>query len=770
MIKCMAYDYLLFDNSPATRFGESFPIGNGLIGGMISGTTPVNKVSLSGNTFFSGAPALDNCQKDAAHFFYKMRRSALKNDFKQVHTLAEGFVGKKNEYGTNLPIGNITLKYGSSDSEVALVSRSLSIMTGIASRKIEVKSPFQEDSFIQEEIFASNPRDCMVMTAQGNNKFDLEIGLEELTQGEITRIVEAETETVIEFKASAYESIHCEKKSGVNLTGNLLILGDGIVTSDENGVRIKGCTWMHSYLKLETDYLEKIGRNDKERLEKKEKMSKRSLLSIRREHIEDIGLLLKKNILMIEEQPEINFLYQYGRYLLISSVRKNSILPPHLQGIWNDNVACRIGWTCDMHLDINTQMNYWPAFITGLEETIQPLLFWIEKVLLPEGRKTAAMCYGIPGWVGEIVSNAWGFAAPYWASPIAPCPTGGIWILTHLWEYYLYTGDLTLLYKKIYPIYKEAVAFFKEYVFLDEKGNYLSGPSISPENSFCVEKDFFQISVAPTYEILMIRELFDQYCKMLDQLFDTNYLVKDDILEEEYHIAQTLRDHMLPYRISEDGTLSEYWHDFTIPDRQHRHTSHLLGVYPFAQITQEETPKLAKAVQKTIQSKLIPTQGWENTGWASSLLALYEARFCQGNQALTHLKTMMESLKEPNYMIFHPPTRGADAFDHVYELDGNTGFTSCVAEMLLQSHNGVIHILPALPDEWKSGYVTGLKARGSITVDVSWNLGRAQEVCFYSDKNQIVSVKIADRVWKIQLHAKEKRKLVTPFIYEEKAK
>ena len=768
MIKCMAYDYLLFDNSPATRFGESFPIGNGLIGGMISGTTPVNKVSLSGNTFFSGAPALDNCQKDAAHFFYKMRRSALKNDFKQVHTLAEGFVGKKNEYGTNLPIGNITLKYGSYDSKVTLVSRSLCIMTGIASRKIEVKCPLQENSFIQEEIFASNPRNCMVMTAQGNNRFDLEIGLEELTQGEINRIVVAETEAVIEFKASAYEEIHCEKKSGVNLAGSLSILSDGMLTSNEKGILIKDCTWMHSYLKMETDYLEKIGRNDKDRLVKKEKMSKRSLPSIRREHIEDIGQLLRKNILMIEDQPEICFLYQYGRYLLISSVRKNSVLPPHLQGIWNDNVACRIGWTCDMHLDINTQMNYWPALITGLEETIQPLLFWIEKVLLPEGRKTAAMCYGIPGWAGEIVSNAWGYAAPYWASPIAPCPTGGIWILTHLWEYYLYTGDLALLYKKIYPVYKEAVAFFKEYIFLDEKGNYLSGPSISPENSFQVERDSYQISVAPTYEILMIRELFDQYCKMLVLLFEEDYLVTNASLEEEYHIAQIIRDHMLPYRISEDGTLSEYWHDFEIPDRQHRHTSHLLGVFPFAQITPEETPKLVKAAQKTIQSKLIPIQGWENTGWASSLLALYEARFYQGNQALTHLKTMMQSLKEPNYMIFHPPTRGADAFDHVYELDGNTGFTSCVAEMLLQSHKGILHILPALPEEWEAGYVTGLQARGRITVDISWKQGRAQEVSFYSDKNQMVSVKIADTTLKIQLNAKEKLKLITPFVCVEK--
>ena len=754
----------LYDEIGAKRFGEAFPIGNGQIGAMVYGSVPENKIVLSENTFFSGAPYQDNCKQDAAHSFYKMRRAALQGDYKKVHEYAEGFIGRKNDYGTNLPVGNLIINYGNEKSQASLIYRRLRTDCGIAERKILLSD--EKKTEVKEEIYASFKKKCLVVSAVSKDMFDCSITFSDLTHGEVQEVWFGDQSATMKFDANAFELLHCENQTGVHLEGSLHIYTDGIIKKEQKNVIIYNCTWMHSYLFAKTDYLKKAGLLTAEREAEEQKAKESSLTDIaacvqqdsrdrnhiRNEHCKEFRKYMNACRLEIHQQEEVSFLFQYGRYLLLSSVRKNSILPPHLQGIWNDNVACRIGWTCDMHLDINTQMNYWPALGTGLAETMEPLFFWIEKLLVPEGRKTASSCYGIQGWVGEIVSNAWGYAAPYWASPISPCPTGGIWILTHLWEYYLYTENDKILRNRIYPLFKEAVEFFKEYIFQNDAGIFLSGPSISPENSFCVEGRSYQISIAPTYEIIMIRELFMEYSLM------SNILIKQGILQENEQTLKELEQmddiiHKLPeYRILEDGTISEYYNNLKVPDRQHRHTSHLLGVYPFHQINHENTPLLAKAVQETIKSKIIPSETWENTGWASSLLALYHARLYDGNQAADHLQCMITTLKEPNYMIYHPPTRGAGAFDHVYELDGNTGFTTAVLEMLMQSHGDRIHILPAIPDTWLEGHVKGLCAKGGIKVDIRWESnGNNIEVKLMSEKAKCVYVKYKDELKQVCL-------------------
>lgn len=771
MIKQEGNMTYLYDETPAERFGEAYPIGNGQIGAMVYGSVPENKILLSENTFFSGAPYQDNCKQDAAHSFYKMRRAALNGDYKKVHEYAEGFIGRKNDYGTNLPVGNLMIDYGCGRYPVTLSYRKLRIDCGIAERKIVLSD--DRNTEIKEEVFTSNRKKCLVHSAESSVAFDCSIRLTELTHGKIGQKQVGDQSAVIEFDANAYELMHCENETGVHLYGRLHIYSDGVLEAEKEGVLIKNCTWVHSYLFMKTDYLERAGYLSPGReaadMDKSRKIeaeittryqhSNHEMSRIRSEHSKDFRKSMNACQLEIMKQEEISFLFQYGRYLLLSSARKDSVLPPHLQGIWNDNVACRIGWTCDMHLDINTQMNYWPALGTGMEETMEPLFFWIEKILVPEGRKTAASCYGIQGWVGEIVSNAWGYAAPYWASPISPCPTGGVWILTHLWEYYLYTENTELLTHKIYPLYQEAVSFFKEYLFLNKEGIFLSGPSVSPENSFRSGDKLYQISIAPTYEIIMIRELLMGYLKMCDILIEQGLIPENDQISMERTHINDILGRLPEYRILEDGTLAEYYDDLDVPDRQHRHTSHLLGLFPFHQISAESTPKLAKAVERTIDSKITPLEQWENTGWASSLLALYQARLCNGNQAEYHLKSMCTVLKEPNYMIYHPPTRGADAFDHVYELDGNTGFTSAVLEMLLQSHEDVICILPALPDAWEEGQVEGLCAKGGIKVSIRWDKNGTRQVILISEKAKTVMVKYREELIRVSLVPGEKKEL-----------
>lgn len=733
-------EHVLESNIGATRWGEAYPIGNGHLGAMIYGNTPVNRIDLSQNTFYSGARE-ENCQEGANSSFHKMREEAEQGAYQKVHETAEDFIGKRGNYGTNLPVGSLLLTYGTDTQHVKLKERSLSILDGIAKRNIKVE---ETDTSITETVFASNKDHVLAIQIAGTNYFDIRFQLELAADGSVNYQCHNSYARIL-FLSHAHELLHCETKSGVTLYGQCILVSNGTIKTDGQNVCIKQCTCVHVFANMKTNFvklmewekqfkeiplftqsienlIETVTKTREEAFLKN--YCDRCMEDLYERHTQDVRFFMERSTLAIFDTDRnignaISFLYQYGRYLLLSSSREDSVLPAHLQGIWNDDVACRIGWTCDMHLDINTQMNYWPSEVTNLSETTKPLFRWIEHALWPAGKVTAKKCYGLKGWVGEIVSNAWGYAMPYWASPIAPCPTGGVWILTHMWEHYLYTENKVFLEKHAFPLIESAVLFFKDYVF--ETGDGIScGPSISPENSFEENGNLYQISNGCTYELTLIRELFHIYLMAVKELE-----------KEESDMILEIKDkwgRLLPYRITREGTIAEYHHDLNIPDKQHRHTSHLLGLFPFSQMTPEKNPKLCKAAEKTILQKVTPIANWEDTGWASSMLMLYEARLGHGNQSYEHMRRMMDQLLEPNAMVYHPPTRGADAFDHVYELDGNTGFVTCIAEMLLQSHDGMIRILPALPDAWESGEVKGLRARGNIVVNLKWKNHKLQRL------------------------------------------
>lgn len=703
---------------PATRFGEALPLGNGQIGAMVYGGRKSERVTLTENTFFSGKKAVNANQAGAADAFQKMRKAAEEGRYDKVHEEAEGFIGRRESYGTHLPTGEIFFHFGSEEETenlTDLYEQGLDIYSGYAWVKRLYKG-----NLITEEIRVTHPDQVMLVKISGKQKFDFQLEFEPYHQNGICE----KTKKGLRFTADAWEEMHCDEQTGVHLEGLIQVETDGQLEYSDGKLTVRESHWAEIYVAMDTDYgyeteIESLEVSEKKTLwnqlfltaEKRvQRAVEKGSEGIIRRHEEDMKELTNGMTLEIEGTDSVSekipFLFQYGRYLLFSSSREDSKLPTQLQGIWNDDVACRIGWTCDMHLDINTQMNYWPAEFSGLSKSTKPLFQWIENVLVPEGRKTARLSYGYPGWVGEIVSNAWGYAAPYWASPIAPCPTGGVWILTHMWEHYLYTKDRNFLQKKAFPLIREAVLFFKEYVYkkAERETVYTCGPSISPENSFLYMGKPYQISSGCTYEILMIRELFSIYLEAVrEQGGKTDQLYKE---------VQEITEQLLPYRVLENGCIAEWDHDLQEADPQHRHTSHLLGLYPFAQITPEETPELCMAAKKTIERKLTPSDNWEDTGWARSMLMLYETRLQDGEKAYMHICQMVEQLLEPNQMVYHPPTRGAGAFDHVYELDGNTGLCTCIGEMLIQSHNGIIRLLPALPKAWKSGRIQGFRVRG----------------------------------------------------------
>ncbi|MGN0748036.1 MAG: glycosyl hydrolase family 95 catalytic domain-containing protein, partial [Aristaeellaceae bacterium] len=415
--------------------------------------------------------------------------------------------------------------------------------------------------------------------------------------------------------------------------------------------------------------------------------------------------------------------------------REDAPLPMSLQGVWNDNVACRIGWTCDMHLDINTQMNYWLCEMTGLSDSHRPLFAWMEQRLIPHGRRNARRHYGLPGWAAELVSNAWGYAQPYWNRSLAPCPGCGAWLALDYMTHYRRTGDDAFLRDKALPVLKEAAEFFLAYLFEDGEGRLSCGPSISPENAFMTAQGKAYASGGGTFEMSMIRAVLEDDLAAHEALHQPEDGHQRSVREA---LAKLPRPRALP-----DGTLAEWAHDLPPKDPQHRHMSHLVGLYPLHQITPEETPELAEAARESIRRRLTPYEQWEDTGWARNMLTLYSARLGDGEQALFHLTELRRCLTMPNLLVMHPSTRGASSFAPVWELDGNTGVAAAVAEMLMQSRDGRIDLLPALPGAWTEGSFTGLVADGPVQVSARWRDGRLAEATLLSTRDRNVTLRYA---------------------------
>jgi len=730
-----------------TRWGEGLPVGNGHTGAMVYGS-PINEhIVLSENTFFSGEKSGNDNQEDAHLAFYKMRELLKKEKFKEAKEVGRGFIGRRNNYGTNLPVGTINIDYELEKEDIDKYQRLLALEEGLISSKC-----FIHGGEVRNEAFISHPDKVMIYHQQAAGRVincKLKFACSN-SYGNVTATDEGMPS--LKFDCEARETLHSDGMTGVVLRGNISVITDGICSVENKDLTIKAASWFRLYIKMVTDY----GEDDFYAACKQQEKELRHLLSedyeaVKERHRKDFTAYMKRSRLELEGEEDISRIYQYGRYLLLSSSREDSKLPAHLQGAWNDNVACQIGWTCDMHLDINTQMNYWPAEVTNLAETTDPLVNWITDMLVPSGRVTARKSYGINGWAAEIVSNAWGFTAPYWALEISPMPTGGVWILTHMWEHYLFGRDKVFLREHFYPQLENAVEFFIDYLFWDENHEaYIGGPSMSPENSFVVGEEIYQVSNGCTFEMIMIRELFDIFLKCTQELHIENTLV-DRVGE--------MIERLLPYQILEDGRIAEWMHSYPSSDSQHRHTSHLLGVYPFSQITPYKSKKLSNAVRKTMEDKLIREKGWEDTGWARALLILYSARLGDGEYAYQHVKAMMDRLREPNDMIIHPPTRGAMSFDNVYELDGNTGLTAAIAEMIIQSHDGVIRLLPALPAHWKKGKLLGVRIRGGALADIVWSDGALASITLYSEQDSRFVISYKEQVKEVLVESKKKTKL-----------
>lgn len=740
----------LWYQQAAEKWDQAVPLGNGRIGMMPHGGTSIEKIIFNEDSIWSGWFEPENDRDSGLAALRKTRKliaeGASQADIKNAAMKMCSFHGYgKKDFGSYQSFCTATLDFGHDKSQVSNYRRSLNLDTAIASVDYDL-----DGTHYRREYFTSYPAQAALMhfTADRLGSISFNLSLSSLHR---KTSVQIKNKRFLFFNGEV--NTGDENHPGVKFQALYELRSKGgKITHDSSSIQVTGADEVTIVMVAATNYelslAKKYVGTDPSTKNKATftQLKDKSYESLKQEHIKDYQKLFQRVDLDIigEDHSEIPtdkrrkqyaknandpaleaLMFQYGRYLLIASSRPNS-LPANLQGLWcNSNNP---PWNCDYHLNINMQMNYWPADSCNLSECMEPLVRWSKDLSL-NGEKSAKVHYGTRGWVAHHSCNAWGFTSPG--------PSRGIHMLEaesaaflcqNLWDHYAYTGDKDLLKSTIYPMLKGAAIFWVENLQTNKEGNLCVSPSYSPEHGPLTDGAF--------YQTMIIHNLFT-HCIEASQILDA---------DKEFSAELTqLRAKLQPLKIGDSGQLQE-WNDDALDKKnhrtKHRHVSHMWAVYPGHQIIMGRDKELADAATKSMILR-----GDEATGWSMGWKINLWARLHDGDHAHKLIKNFIGKRCYDNLWCAHPP----------FQIDGNFGYTAGVAEMLVQSQAGEILILPALPSAWKTGSVSGLKARGNVTVNLQWKDSQLITAEFTSKRDETITVTYQGVKKSIKLNAGESK-------------
>ncbi|UPK72920.1 glycoside hydrolase family 95 protein [Chitinophaga filiformis] len=732
-------------DKPAKVWEETLPLGNGRLGMMPDGGIAAEKIVLNDITLWSGAP------QDANNYeAYKQLpriRQLLKegrNDEAQA-LMDKDFIctGKGSgsvPFGCYQVLGELQIQFeGAGNSTPEQYERTLSLEQAMA-----ICSYKADGVTYRREYFTSYGDDLGMihLTADQPGKLNCRVTMSRPERSSSRTIGNAlelygQLDNGTDGKGMQYQAtVKASSK-------------DGAISTEGNTLVIRNASEIILYVAAGTDF-----RNPDFRKKISQTLAaamKKSYAIQRKQHISNYSKLFNRvqlslgkssartlttdqrlaafynNAAADNELPVL--FYQFGRYLLISSTRPG-LLPPNLQGLWANQV--QTPWNGDYHLDVNVQMNHWPAEVSNLSELNLPLAALVKGLVEP-GRRSARAYYNAPGWVAHVITNVWGFTEPGESASWGATKSGSGWLCNNLWEHYAFTNDKQYL-ADIYPVIKESAMFYNSLVIKDEKTGWLvMSPSSSPENAFYLPNGkHASICIGATIDNQIVRDLFNNV------ITASLTLGKDSAFRKE--LQQKIALLPPPGVIAKDGRIMEWLEDYKETEPQHRHISHLWGLYPASLITAEHTPDLAAAAKKTLE-----VRGDDGPSWTIAYKLLFWARLQDGNRSFKLFRELLKPTvrTDINYGAGGGVYQNMLSAGPPFQIDGNFGATAGIAEMLLQSHAGFINLLPAVPDQWKAeGAVKGLKARGNFTVDFAWKDGKVTSYRITSPTPRKVKVKI----------------------------
>ncbi|QHW31856.1 glycoside hydrolase family 95 protein [Paenibacillus rhizovicinus] len=797
-------DMKLSYNRPALEWKQGLPLGNGRLGAVVQSGTDSETWFITEVTYWSGKSETSATASRGQEDLAAMRELFYAGDYEGGEEMAGRLLqAEKGNFGTNLSLCDVRLTFGDGSGSsgeqsgaaagtdgAAVSSTAISAASSNASsaassnasaanydsfaRELDLEEALHRVAYTQSgvavsrETLASHPDNVLASRIRSGQPGGVSFTLR--LEGRTDRFaVRAAGNDALAFEGQATETMHSDGTCGVKSAGAVKVAASGgTVTAEGAEIVVSGADEAWIYFAVDTDY----GREDdawrQAAASLAEQAAAKGYAGIREAHIADYrtlfarveadfgvsgaaGLPLDERMRLLREggsDPGLFALFfQYGRYLTIAGSRADSRLPLHLQGIWNDGEANRMAWSCDYHLDVNTEMNYYPTETTNLAECHEPLMRYIEG-LAEAGRATARDYYGCEGWAAHVFSNAWGFTAPGWHYSWGLNVTGGLWIAHQLREHYEYGRDEEFLKTTAYPVLKEAALFYLDYMTVHPQHGWLvTGPSNSPENSFYLGDNTdraYALSMGSTMDQSLIRDLF-VFCLEAGERLNV-----DEPLRERIREAIGL---LPPLQVGADGKLQEWLEDYAEAQPDHRHLSHLYGLYPGTQITPQDTPELSEAARVTLISRM-RGEGLEDVEFTLALFAANFARLHDGDRAYDQLSYLISELCFDN-LLTYSKAGIAGAETNIFVADGNFGGTAAVSEMLLQSRAGEIHLLPALPQAWHTGRITGLRAKGNAEVDLVWNGAKLDHAVIRASAPLQTRIRYGERLLPIMLEAGE---------------